>query len=54
MDRLLNLLPVWSLRGHSISEIAGRKLPEALRRSPGDPCPCGSGKTWSRCHGRLN
>ena len=53
MDRLLNHLPVWTLRGHSISEISGGQ-PQKTKPGPDDPCPCGSGRTWAKCHGRRN
>ncbi len=53
MDRLLNMLPVWTLRGHAIGELSG-KLKQKTPDNPDEPCPCGSGRTWGRCHGRLN
>ena len=54
MDRLLNRFPVWALRGHSISEIGASRLPDAFRRSREQPCPCGSGRPYGKCHGRMN
>ena len=37
--------------------LIGRSEPEPLRRAPkigrNDPCPCGSGKKYKRCHGRA-
>ncbi len=54
MDRFLNRFPVWALRGHSMSGISANRLPESLRIDPGEPCPCGSGRPWRKCHGRMN
>jgi len=34
------------------SEIAGTKLPSKVGRN--EPCPCGSGKKYKRCHGRYS
>ena len=54
MDRLLNRFPVWALRGHSISGISAAKLPDAFRVGREEPCPCGSGRPYGKCHGRMN
>ena len=54
MDRLLNRFPVWALRGHSISGISASQLPDAFRRGREEPCPCGSGRPYGKCHGRMN
>jgi len=31
----------------------GLVLPEGVRVSRNDPCPCGSGKKYKQCHGKL-
>ncbi|MBR5345300.1 MAG: SEC-C domain-containing protein [Clostridia bacterium] len=54
MDRLLNRFPVWALRGHSISGIGASRLPDNLRQGRDEPCPCGSGRPYGKCHGRMN
>ncbi len=28
-------------------------LPEGMRVGRNDPCPCGSGKKYKQCHGKL-
>jgi preprotein translocase subunit SecA len=28
-------------------------LPEGMRVGRNDPCPCGSGKKFKQCHGKL-
>ena len=60
------VMPRWDLRGHSISEIRGTgkkatvlKMPNpfdyvAKKLDPNKPCPCGSGKKYKDCHGRLS
>lgn len=54
-------LPSWELNGWSPQEVlenmSGRKVfynarGELLRPAPDDPCPCGSGKAYSDCHGK--
>ncbi len=32
------------------SELAGRYAAADSRRGRNDPCPCGSGRKWKRCH----
>lgn len=60
------VMPRWDLRGNSISEIQGtpRKTQKvkainpldytAKKVEPNKPCPCGSGKKYKDCHGRLS
>ena len=60
------VMPRWDLRGHSISEIRGTRkktsapmMPNpfdyvAKKVDPNQPCPCGSGKKYKDCHGRLS
>ena len=60
------VMPRWDLRGNSISEIQGtpRKTQKVQSINPLDyttkkvepnkPCPCGSGKKYKDCHGRLS
>ena len=60
------IMPRWDLRGNSISEIQGtsRKTQKVKPINPLDytkkkvkpnkPCPCGSGKKYKDCHGRLS
>jgi preprotein translocase subunit SecA len=31
----------------------GLNLPEGMRVGRNDPCPCGSGKKYKQCHGKL-
>lgn len=54
LDRLLNQMPLWSLLGHTTSEMSALDGMVREKPKPDDPCPCGSGRTWARCHGRLN
>jgi preprotein translocase subunit SecA len=30
------------------------ELPEGVRVGRNDPCPCGSGKKYKQCHGKLS
>ncbi|MFS4514077.1 SEC-C metal-binding domain-containing protein, partial [Delftia tsuruhatensis] len=30
------------------------ELPEGARVGRNDPCPCGSGKKYKQCHGKLS
>ena len=60
------VMPRWDLRGHSINEVRGTsrkpsasKMPNpfdyvAKKVDPNKPCPCGSGKKYKDCHGRLS
>jgi preprotein translocase subunit SecA len=34
-------------------QTVGQALPEGLRVGRNDPCPCGSGKKYKQCHGKL-
>jgi uncharacterized protein len=36
--------------GRAPSELAGRYAAADSRRGRNDPCPCGSGRKWKRCH----
>jgi len=38
-------------QGRAPSEIVGLYEAADARRGRNDPCPCGSGKKWKRCHG---
>ncbi len=38
-------------QGRAPSEIMARVTSEDARRGRNDPCPCGSGRKWKRCHG---
>ena len=35
-------------------ELLPLELPEGVRVSRNDPCPCGSGKKYKQCHGKLS
>jgi preprotein translocase subunit SecA len=37
----------------SVSEEADVAVTEVPRVGRNDPCPCGSGKKYKHCHGRL-
>jgi uncharacterized protein len=37
--------------GRYADEITAEVLAEDARRGRNDPCPCGSGAKWKRCHG---
>jgi len=37
----------------SDAQTAGLALPEGVRVGRNDPCPCGSGKKYKQCHGKL-
>ena len=60
-QNLCNGLPVWPNNGWSPNELmsraSGRRVfynPDGspMRVGRNDPCPCGSGKKYKRCHGR--
>jgi preprotein translocase subunit SecA len=36
-----------------IAQAFGDKDPNAARIGRNDPCPCGSGKKYKQCHGRI-
>jgi uncharacterized protein len=38
-------------RGRAPAEIMGRYAAEDAARKRNDPCTCGSGRKWKRCHG---
>ena len=33
--------------------VAQQAVPEGMRVGRNDPCPCGSGKKYKQCHGKL-
>ena len=35
------------------AQTVGQALPEGMRVGRNDPCPCGSGKKYKQCHGKL-
>ncbi|WP_298453554.1 preprotein translocase subunit SecA [Acidovorax sp.] len=35
------------------AQTVGQSLPEGIRVGRNDPCPCGSGKKYKQCHGKL-
>ncbi len=35
------------------AQTVGQALPEGMRVGRNDPCPCGSGKKYKHCHGKL-
>ncbi|MNV85580.1 preprotein translocase subunit SecA [compost metagenome] len=35
------------------TQSAGQALPDGMRVGRNDPCPCGSGKKFKQCHGKL-
>jgi uncharacterized protein len=46
MDAMCDLLRA----GRAPSELASRYAADDSRRGRNDPCPCGSGRKWKRCH----
>ncbi len=46
MDAMCELLRA----GRAPSELASRYAADDSRRGRNDPCPCGSGRKWKRCH----
>ncbi len=46
MDAMCELLRA----GRAPSELVGRYTAADTRRGRNDPCPCGSGRKWKRCH----
>ena len=50
LRRCVDQLPLWGAKGRTGAEL--RDMGSSLK--PGDLCPCGSGRTYGRCHGRLN
>jgi len=60
VENAYGAMPSWEFNGWSPQEVlenmSGRKVfynarGEMLHPAPGDPCPCGSGKPYSSCHG---
>ena len=58
---MVNALPDWWNNGWSLDAIQERATGRKVFRNPdgtpmkvgrNDPCPCGSGKKYKRCHGR--
>lgn len=47
-------IPMWGLKGHTDAEIHPARLPDKPHARPDGRCSCGSGRTYSRCCGRLN
>ena len=47
----INSMPRWELKGHSYAELNPRKKPPRPKQN--DPCPCGSGRKYKNCCGRL-
>lgn len=35
------------------AQTVGHAIPEGVRVGRNDPCPCGSGKKYKQCHGKL-
>ncbi len=50
LRRCVDQLPLWAAKGRTGAEL--RDMGGSVK--PGDLCPCGSGRTYGRCHGRLN
>ena len=60
-QNLCNGLPIWPNNGWSPNELVSRTASRRVFYNPdgsimrvgrNDPCPCGSGKKYKRCHGR--
>jgi uncharacterized protein len=60
VDRPMRLMGQLLRQGRAPAEVMGILASQELQRlqgamaqaQPNDPCPCGSGKTYSNCHGR--
>ena len=50
----VNTMPRWADRGLSRQEQIRRAAARITPAGRDDPCPCGSGKKYKSCHGRLN
>lgn len=50
LRRCVDQLPIWAAKGRTGAEL----MDMGGSVKPGDLCPCGSGRTYGRCHGRLN
>jgi uncharacterized protein YecA (UPF0149 family) len=37
--------------GRFADEITAEVIAEDAKRGRNDPCPCGNGQKWKRCHG---
>jgi uncharacterized protein len=35
------------------AELMGRYAAQDARRGRNEPCPCGGGRKWKRCHGAV-
>lgn len=54
LSRVLDKIPLPQLMGRTVDEVNRFTVAEGLRIRPDDPCPCGSGKRYRKCHGRLH
>ncbi|MBR4711826.1 MAG: SEC-C domain-containing protein [Clostridia bacterium] len=54
LSRVLDKVPLPQLMGRTIEEVNRFTVGEGLRIRPDAPCPCGSGKRYRKCHGRLS
>ncbi|HSC90229.1 MAG TPA: anaerobic sulfatase maturase [Gaiellaceae bacterium] len=51
VDRPMRLMGELLRRGRAPAEITARYAAEDAARGRNEPCPCGSGRKWKRCHG---
>ncbi len=50
VDRPMRIMGQLLARDRAPAEIMGLYAAEDARRGRNDPCPCGSGRKWKRCH----
>ncbi|MBQ6173416.1 MAG: SEC-C domain-containing protein [Clostridia bacterium] len=54
LSRILDKIPLPQLMGRTIDEVNRFTVADGLRIRADDPCPCGSGKRYGKCHGKLH
>lgn len=54
ISRCIDRLPLWVFKGRSREGMLREYMKENTPVHPAAACPCGSGKPWGMCHGKMN
>ncbi len=54
IGRCLDRVPLWVFKGRSREGMLREYMKENTPVHPAAPCPCGSGKPWGMCHGKMS
>lgn len=54
VGRCLDRVPLWVFKGRSREGMLREYMKENTPVHPAAPCPCGSGKPWGMCHGKMS